>query len=414
MQVTCSKCNSKYRISDSKLKGRDRIRLKCKKCDNIIESKVPAASDDESSLFSTSSNKTISKAVNSKDNSSDIFEDNLFSSASKEEFSFEDAKQTLVLDRDTGGPPSFKEEPKEEAPKFKSDFQMDFSDKTSSHNKFDNAPNNARQSAAISFETTQQISVDKFNEYQENKKLALAQESSQVSSPSLKQENTSRQTNTGIDNKTRNKFDEIAKEFDKGSSKGGGVLKLLLVLLIVLSLVSTFVLFKNNWKLDLNNIPQMITNAFGGETQGKTVVKEKKKVKSFKDQFFIDGKKIKANIFKMYRRGKKHVLTVSGEIKNIDNVKKSLTTVLVKVQNISNNEIILEKRVYAGNFFTKKEIIKAKNDETLSAEYLQSGKNGANWDVQPNKVVPFMVVFYLPKKINLSKIKIKVEVKSTQ
>ena len=86
----------------------------------------------------------------------------------------------------------------------------------------------------------------------------------------------------------------------------------------------------------------------------------------------------------------------------------------VKIDDILNNQTILEKRVYAGNLFTKKEIKKAKNNKTLDAEYSQTGKNGANWGVLPNKVIPFMVVFYLDKKINISKMKIKIEVASTQ
>ena len=417
MQVICSNCNSKYRIADNKLKGRDRIRLKCKKCDNIIEAKVNnIADEDTSNLFSMSSNKSIADAVNTNSKKEDdIFEDSLFANA-KEGFSFEDDKKTLILDTSGSG---FGKQPSENTkqPKFKSNFQMDLSEPTSEHTNEQSSMNTSHNSAAVSFETTQQISVEKFNEYQKNKELSTSTASPMLATSTQKL--VKNNVKKGIDSKTRDKFDDISKEFkDKSPRKsGGGIFKFIFIIFFVISLLFVFVLFKNNWNLDLNNIPKMVENSFGLKTEKlNNFNKDVNKAKPLKEQFFIDGKKIKANIFKLSRRkrDKRYALTISGEVKNIDSVKKSLTTVSIEVENILNNEIILEKRIYAGNFFTKKEIIKAKNDETLSAEYLQSGKNGANWGVLPNKTIPFMAVFYLKKKINLTKVKIKVKIKSTQ
>lgn len=405
MQVICNKCNAKYRISDDKLAGRDKIRLKCKKCDNIIEAKVNNITDeDTSNLFSTSSSKSITSSISNDNN--DIFEDNLFS-GNKDEFSFEDVKKTLILDRNTSNNKEVAPTPES---KFKSNFQMDFSDKTSrQQNPYIENSSNSRNSAAISFETTQQISVDKFNEYQHNKeanKLPL-------SNTSLSNKKTSKSINL----ETKDKFEEISKEFKTKKVSGtGGIFKFLFIIIFVVSILFTFVLYKNNWNLDFNNFPSMIKVAMGNST---VVNKEKDKKtvhKSLKDQFFIDAKKIKTKLFKFSkkRKDKRYVFLVSGEIKNVDTKKKSLTTVRVKVNNILNKKTILEKRVYAGNLFTKTEILKAKNEETLDAEYLQSGKNGSNWGVLSNNTVPFMVVFYLDKKISVKEIRIKIEVESTQ
>ncbi len=405
MQVICNKCNAKYRISDEKLVGRDRIRLKCKKCDNIIEAKVKnIADEDTSNLFSTSSSKSITSSISSENN--DIFEDNLFS-GNKDEFSFEDVKKTLILNTSGSNSSNNREVDSNQEAKFKSNFQMDFSDKTSQQNIY--KPSGNKNSTAISFETTQQISVDKFNEYQKNKEANELP----LSNTNLNNKNISK----SIDSKTKDRFEDISKEFKtKKVSAGGGVFKFLFLLIFIVSILFTFVLYKNNWNLDFNNFPNMIKVAMGNSM---LVNKEKdKKIihKSLRDQFFIDAKKIKTKLFKFSkkRRSKKYVFVVSGEIKNIDTKRKSLTTVRVKVNNILNKRTILEKRVYAGNLFTKREILKAKNEETLDAEYLQSGKNGSNWGVLSNNTVPFMVVFYLDKKINLKEIRIKIEVESTQ
>ena len=405
MQVVCNKCNAKYRIGDDKLIGRDRIRLKCKKCDNIIEAKVKnIADEDTSNLFSTSSTESITSSVSGNN---DIFEDNLFS-GDKNEFSFEDVKKTLVLDRENVSENKPESAPE---PKFKSSFQMDFSDKTSQQNLYmDNSSGSQSSSAAISFETTQQISVDKFNEYQKNK-----DENSLLSSKNNIQQNKLKP----LDNRTKDKFEDISKEFKTQKVRGEfGILKFIFIIIFIISILFAFVLYKNNWALDFNNLPKMINIAFNNSPSSKQSVKAvaKNQNKSLKEQFFIDTKKIKTKLFKFSRRkhDKRYIFIVSGEIKNIDSQKKSLTTIKVKVNSMLNKKTILQKRVYAGNTFTKKEIMKAKKEEVLDAEYLQSGKNGSNWGVLPNKTIPFMVVFYLDKRINLKEVRIKIEVESTQ
>jgi len=413
LQVVCSRCNAKYKIGDDKLVGRDRIRLKCKKCDNIIEAKVKIGEEeDTSSLFSTSSTESITSSISSGSSGkegSDIFEDNLFSGASpaaKKEFSFEDAQQTLVLDRNESTGDNGSAEPK-----FKSSFQMDFSDKTSQQNTYNEGGlPSGRNSAAISFETTQQISVDKFNEYQRNKEAnKLLNNTAVKTDPELNNYNS-------LDAKTKDKFEDISKEFSsKHSSSGGGILKFIFIIIFIVSILFTFVLYKNNWNLNFNDFPKMIKVALG-DVGNNRVVTKKVKEKPLKDQFFIDSKKIKTKLFKFSKRkkDKRYIFVVSGEIKNIDKSKKSLTTIRVKIDNILDKKTILEKRVYAGNVFSKKEIIKAKTQEAFDAEYLQSGKNGSNWGVLPNKTIPFMVVFYLDKKINLKEIKIKLDIESAQ
>ena len=405
MQVVCNKCNAKYRIGDDKLIGRDRIRLKCKKCDNIIEAKVKnIADEDTSNLFSTSSTESITSSVSGNN---DIFEDNLFS-GDKNEFSFEDVKKTLVLDRENISENKSESGPE---PKFKSSFQMDFSDKTSQQNLYmDNSSGSQSSSAAISFETTQQISVDKFNEYQKNK-----DENSLLSPKNNIQQNKL----NPLDNRTKDKFEDISKEFKTQKVRGEfGILKFIFIIIFIISILFAFVLYKNNWALDFNNLPKMINIAFNNSPSSKQSVKGtvKEQNKSLKEQFFIDTKKIKTKLFKFSKRkhDKRYIFIVSGEIKNIDSQKKSLTTIKVKVNSMLDKKTILQKRVYAGNTFTKKEIMKAKKEEVLDAEYLQSGKNGSNWGVLPNKTIPFMVVFYLDKKINLKEVRIKIEVESTQ
>jgi hypothetical protein len=291
---------------------------------------------------------------------------------------------------------------------------MDFSDKTNTKDMFD-VKDSSSTRGGISFETTQQISVDKFNEYQKNKEqesaLGLNNQNQNESNLNLKK------TNRGIDSKTRDKFEEISKEFSKKpSSKGASFLKFIFFIIFVLLGVFAFVLYKNNWQVNFDKLPEMVKVAFnGGSLENSTPIK-KNKVKSLKDQFFIDSKKIKTDLIKISNRGKnkKYAVVVSGELKNTDDTKKSLTTVNVKIDSILDKKTILEKRVYAGNIFTANEIIKAKTSENLDAEYLQSGKNGSNWAVLPGKTTPFMVVFYLDKSINLKEIKIKIEVMSTQ
>jgi len=396
LQVTCDRCSSKYRVSDDKLKGRKKIKLKCKKCANIIEAKVNIIGDeDTSSLFSTSSNENIGKVVKTE---GDIFKDNLLSE--KDSFAFDDNQKTLTLDV------ANKKKSTQKQPKFKSDFQMDFSEKNNQQESQVMPSGTDKAGNAVSFEVTEQLSLQKFNKYIDDK-----------------EKNSSHRfvADKSIDEETRGKFNDISSEFNSDLSSHSfsrGIIKSLIFIVAISLLLFIFILYRNKWKFNPNKFGQMTETAFGLKNNNIIKQKFKKNIKTkpLSKQFFIDGKKIKAKQFKISRRrrNKKHAFVISGEIKNIDNVKKSLTTVFVKVENILNNEVILKKRVYAGNFFTKKEIIKAKKSEVLDAEYLQSGKNGANWGVLPNKTINFMVVFYLKKKINIKKIKIKVEIKSTQ
>ena len=129
-------------------------------------------------------------------------------------------------------------------------------------------------------------------------------------------------------------------------------------------------------------------------------------------RFIIVNSSIKTKL--EYLRRKRYAFVISGESKNISSTKGSLLTVRATIYSISDSKKLYTKRVYAGNTFTKKEIMRAKTEEILDSKYLQSGKSGINWNIAPQKKLPFMIVFYLNKKIDPKKLRIELKVESVQ
>ncbi len=365
MELICSRCNSKYRIADDKVIGRKVVKIRCRKCGDIIE----------------------------KNNEEDL----TFSPQNLDGFNFDEAKTTVYSKENEdkmmnsfnkpGGKLSFNDQTKAEKPRAKSKENI----------------------SKNSFELTREISIPKQfldkkpkNESTtKNNKLGLQQNRNQN-----RNQNQNRNPNRSMSTKSNNHLER--QEYYPEKEKGSIFLTVIFVFLIIVTSIFIFILYRNNWELDVNNFPKMINNALNGTTSEQ---ENKKKLVSIDEQFLISPD-IKMDSYRNKKR--KYLLVISGSLKNISSSLKGLVTIRADIFNKKDGVKLLSKRVYAGNTFTKKQLISFKKEIDLNAEYLQSGQNSINWNIARGKSIPFMIVFYSDKKIVINDINAKLKITSAQ
>lgn len=89
------------------------------------------------------------------------------------------------------------------------------------------------------------------------------------------------------------------------------------------------------------------------------------------------------------------VLVISGEVRNGYATAQSFLR--VKAQMINHEgQVMSEKEVFAGNFFTRDEIYYFTDQEMIDKKYSDSGKSLANLNVSPDGVIPFQIMIMNP------------------
>ncbi len=89
------------------------------------------------------------------------------------------------------------------------------------------------------------------------------------------------------------------------------------------------------------------------------------------------------------------VLVISGEVRNGYPTPQSFLRVKAQMLN-HEGQVLSEKEVFAGNFFTRDEIYYFTDQEMIDRKYSDSGKSLANLNVSPDTVIPFQIIMMNP------------------
>ncbi len=414
IDISCKNCQSKYKIDESKLGDKERVKIRCKNCSSIIDVDNPKFQKPQnvlSSINTIQSDETISginKLKTPFEKKEDMFEDSFAPKPSADEFDFEDGKATLILDTQ----------------RLKENTNINNKSFVQQPTQPPQTPpqkNSVQQNQQIRFDDyTSQINIKQMKEinpesvsgtFNANANTNTNPNSLELNSGNKKNLNLNQNQNQRIDKRTEKRFDTIADQYkkDKDGSSGSGVVKFLMFLIFFVSVFIVFVMFRNGWKLQLSNIPQMVKIAFLGET---TEIKEEiKKEIPLSQQFVIDKTKVETKLITISK--KEFAFVIKGVIKNATTEPKNLVTIRGKVFDIENKELF-NKRVYAGNIFDDNSIKKAKNEQAIDSLYSQSGQNGMNWGILPSQEIPYMLVFFTTEKPDLKSIRIELNIESAQ
>ncbi|MBN2694536.1 zinc-ribbon domain-containing protein [bacterium] len=411
IDINCNNCQSKYKIDEGKLGDKERVKIRCKKCGSIIEVDNPKFQKSKnvfSSINNLHSDETVSGINKIKspfeNKSDDMFEDSFAPKPSADEFNFEDGQATLVLDT---------QRIKENTNINNKSFVQQPPQNTTPPQKNNQQQQNAPQQIRFD-DYTSQINIKQMKEINPESVSGTFNNNNPNSlelNSSAKKTGGVNQVNPRIDRSTEKKFDNIADQYKSknDSSSGGGVVKFLMFLIFLLSVFIVFVMFRNGWKLKLDNIPQMVKIAFFGE-----ITEQKENIKKeipLSQQFIIDKTKVETKLITVKK--KEFAFVIKGIIKNATTDPKNLVTIRGKVFDIENKELF-NKRVYAGNIFDDNQIKKSKTEQALDDLYSQSGQNGMNWGILPSQEIPYMLIFFTEEKPDLKSIRIELNIESAQ
>lgn len=406
MEVKCDNCSARYRIGEDKFGSKQRIRIRCKRCGEFIQIDNPALKKGGPPPMDAESD--------------DIFSESL---PNKNELLFDDSQETQVFSQKKHAPSAMPPaappvtppaaKAKEGDSGFQSNFQLTFDDQTS---QFDQK--NIGNAPSVDFSSGGGMFVNQNRPpeaVQHNTMSASGADPSLDFSPG-KGPDTNFQSGSGNHNSGNNRRRTESRQQNnsytppkQGGSIGG---KLFMLIFILFAGFIVFVLFKNDWNVNLNDVPGMVKSALNNSaSSSKEVVSKKKDQTPLSEQFQIAKTEIKAEMIRI-KKGK-YALSIQGKVKNISTNTRNLISIGAKVFDLERN-LLFSKGMYAGNYFTSKQIRRAKTEGVFDALYVQSGINGMNWGVTTGQEIPFMIVFYTDKRLNLKHTNLEIKVISAQ
>jgi hypothetical protein len=203
---------------------------------------------------------------------------------------------------------------------------------------------------------------------------------------------------SGLDEFVLELPDYLRPQHSKGMKIFG---MLMMMMLIVALLFSVFVLYQNNWKLDLTNFGAMIDRAFGRATTqtGNDLQR---------------GLELTTPIIEEAKLGSgERVVTAQGAIKNNDTRARKFIYVKAILKDHHDHTVVTDEAP-AGNMFSKEELAKLSKSQILS-HLNPAGKDGRNARVQPGDSVAYMVVITdLPADYSRAKHRVTIEISQAE
>jgi hypothetical protein len=185
-------------------------------------------------------------------------------------------------------------------------------------------------------------------------------------------------------------------------SKGMKIFGVMMMLLFILALLSSvFILYQNDWRLDLTNFGAMIDRAFG---------RAPKQTGSDLQR----GLELTTPIIEEAKLGSgERVVTAQGAIKNNDTRARKFIYVKAILKDHHDHTVVTDEAP-AGNMFSKEELATLTKSQILS-HLNPAGKDGRNARVQPGDSVAYMVVITdLPADYSRAKHHVTIEVSQAE